>query len=185
MPDLWKALGDVYGEAGPDARPVATERSADARVGELTTSLPLDDDLAAALSAALVDGPRTPPPASSVPPPAPAAPAAPIAADTPPVAAPVAPAAGVAPVAPVAPAVTQAPVAPAAAPIPSADAMPAGAAGERVSAWLADISARQRLREQGPDLDAVIPDTPVWQRGDDDILPAAGRAKGKKRGRRG
>jgi len=63
--------------------------------------------------------------------------------------------------------------------------MPTGAAGERVSAWLADISARQRLREQGPDLDAVIPDTPVWQRGDDDILPAAGRTKGKKRGRRG
>ena len=175
MPDLWKALGDVYGEAGPDARPVATERSADARIGELTTSLPLDDDLAAALSAALVDGPRTPPPASSVPPPAPAAPSAPTANDPQPVAA---------PVAPVAPAVTPAPAAPAAAPISSADAVPAGAAGERVSAWLADISARQRLREQGPDLDAVIPDTPVWQRGDDDILPVASRTKGKKSRRR-
>src|SRR5947209_8001994 len=126
MPDLWKALGDVYGEAGPDARPVATERSADARIGELTTSLPLDDDLAAALSAALVDGPRTPPPASSVPPPVPAAPAAPIANEPQPAAAPVT---RMASVAPAAPAATPVPVAPATAPTPSADAMPTGAAG--------------------------------------------------------
>ena len=70
-----------------------------------------------------------------------------------------------------------APPSPAVAPVSPAPVAPAplGDAGERVSAWLADIEERQRLREQGPDLDAVIPDTPVWQRGDDDILPVASK----------
>src|SRR5437588_59203 len=71
-----------------------------------------------------------------------------------------------APVAAVAPprVVAAAPPSPAVAPVSPAPVAPAplGDAGERVSAWLADIEERQRLREQGPDLDAVIPDTPVW-----------------------
>jgi hypothetical protein len=54
MPDLWKALGDVYGDADTDAPPVTVEPAADQR------ALPLDDDLAAALSAALVNAPAAP-----------------------------------------------------------------------------------------------------------------------------
>src|SRR5205823_1771697 len=61
MPDLWKALGDVYGEGGTDAPPVRREPAASERAAEagarFGTALPLDDDLAAALSAALVNAP--------------------------------------------------------------------------------------------------------------------------------
>src|SRR4051794_24252578 len=58
MPDLWKALGDVYGDTSPDAPPVKVEPAAEQRA----VALPLDDDLAAALSAALVNAPAAPAP---------------------------------------------------------------------------------------------------------------------------
>src|SRR5687767_14925326 len=82
MPDLWKALGDVYGEA--DARPVHVEPSAAERVPMAAPApapaapapapaAPLPEDLAAALSAALVDGSGEaiagPAPAAPAPPP--------------------------------------------------------------------------------------------------------------------
>ena len=71
MPDLWKALGDVYGDADADAPPVAVEPAATQRAG---AALGLDDDLAAALSAALVNAPSAPSTADPVaPPPAPPA----------------------------------------------------------------------------------------------------------------
>ena len=56
MPDLWKALGDVYGDTNADAPPVKVEAPAEQRA----STLPLDDDLAAALSAALVNAPAAP-----------------------------------------------------------------------------------------------------------------------------
>src|SRR5437762_572175 len=130
MPDLWKALGDVYGDADPDGPSVAVERPASAR--------PLDDDLAAALSAALVNAPAPPPPpAAPAPPPAP--PASP--------AAPVPPAAPVAPVTAPAPAPVKAvkavkvagPAEPAVSPVP-----PVGAQ-HRVAEWVAEIEQRQEL----------------------------------------
>ena len=144
MPDLWKALGDVYGDA--DAPPVRVEPSADERITQ-AASVPLDDDLAAALSAALVDGPTAP--------------------------------AVVAPVAPVAPAVPALPpTAPAPAPQP---VVGVDGAQEKITTWLADIDARQKLREQGPPVAAIESVGEAWRRGDDDILPA----KAVKRGRRG
>jgi hypothetical protein len=70
MPDLWKALGDVYGDADPDGPPVKAEPPAVQRSAPL-----LDDDLAAALSAALVNAPTASvapsPAAAPAPPPAP------------------------------------------------------------------------------------------------------------------
>src|SRR5438309_5280652 len=89
MPDLWKALGDVYGDSDPDAVPVPREAPASERYGDplprYGTQLPLDDDLAAALSAALVNAP-TPPPGGPPATPSPFATAAP--AFNPPVATP-------------------------------------------------------------------------------------------------
>src|SRR5438477_6769933 len=100
MPDLWKALGDVYGDA--DDRPVHVEPAATER-GTQPGPAPLDDDLAAALSAALVERPTPAPEPPFVAPPVAAQPVAaqPVA---PPVAHPVAPPAPVAAPMPVAPA---------------------------------------------------------------------------------
>src|SRR5881394_2733758 len=65
MPELWKALGDVYGDTDPDGPPTRVEPPAAHR-----SAPPLDDDLAAALSAALVNAPApTPTPVAPVPPP--------------------------------------------------------------------------------------------------------------------
>ena len=195
MPDLWKALGDVYGDSDPDAAPVLREAPASERYGDplprYGTQLPLDDDLAAALSAALVNAPTPAPGAAPLVPPAAAPLAAAAPAYTPPVAplpaASVAPAAAVAPPAPVSPPVPVSPTAPAAvppapatpAPAPSAPAAHA-AAGARVTSWIAEIENRNRRRDEGPDLSAVV-QGPTWTRSDDDILPTAG----KRRGRRG
>src|SRR3954447_17427350 len=76
MPDLWKALGDVYGDADPDGPPVKAEPPAVQRSAPL-----LDDDLAAALSAALVNAPTAAvaPSPGAAPPPAPAPTPAPLA----------------------------------------------------------------------------------------------------------
>ena len=139
MPDLWKALGDVYGES--DARPVHVEPSAQLR-GPEAVSVPLDDDLAAALSAALVDG---------------SAPAHPV---------------------------TPAPIVEAPKVEESVEGPPAGEAQDRLSAWLADIDARQKLREQGPPVQAIESVTEAWRRGDDDILPAKAGKKAKRKGHR-
>src|SRR4051812_16128828 len=70
MPDLWKALGDVYGDSDPDGPPTKVEAPAVQR-----STPPLDDDLAAALSAALVNAPA---PSPTSPPPAPATIAPPV-----------------------------------------------------------------------------------------------------------
>ena len=151
MPDLWKALGDVYGDA--DARPVHVEPAATERG---TQQGPLDDDLAAALSAALVDGPA----------PAPKAPVTPVSAPAP---APAPIAAAPLPVAPTPPPSQQVPI------------VPVEGAQEKISTWLADIDARQRLREQGPPVAAIESVGEAWRRGDDDILPAkAAKRRGRK-----
>jgi hypothetical protein len=95
MADLSNLLGDVYGEpepepAAPSATPAAPTApaapawAADSRLDEAfadwtpeplervvakaPTSAPLDDDLAAALSAALADAPRRPPTGPGAPP---------------------------------------------------------------------------------------------------------------------
>ena len=127
MPDLWKALGDVYGDARHAPR-----------------STVLDDDMAATVSAALV----APQPA-----PEPVAQPAPV-------------------------------VAPVVAPAPAVAVEAGGHAQEQVASWLADIETRRRIREQGPDLDAVTADIRRWQRGDDDVLPAGRAPKGRKGRRR-
>src|SRR4051794_30021637 len=188
MPDLWKALGDVYGEGGADAPPVrrepaASERAAEA--GRFGTALPLDDDLAAALSAALVNAPTPGTDAvaadsvttfggpSAITAPAPLMAPVPL---TPP--APVAAPIGITPPAPVVPA---APVAPAAAAAPAAPtSMPAPPPGEvhgRVTTWIAEIEDRNRRREEGPDLAAASATGPNWSRIDDDIIPAAAQKR--------
>ena len=148
MPELWKALGDVYGDADPDGVPTRVEPPAARR-----SAPPLDDDLAAALSAALVNAPA---PAPTPVPPRPA------------------PVPTVAP-AP-APAPTPAPIAPAPAPVAS---LPVPEAQEKVASWLVEIEQRQSVRDKGPDLDAALPAGPTWARVDDDILPAtkAGRRR--------
>ena len=172
MPDLWKALGDVYGDA--DARPVHREPAADDRSPQPSVVVPLDDDLAAALSAALVEGPSPAPEAAPPPPvaapPAPAPPPAPVA---PVVAA--APAPSPAPVpAPAPPVVAPTPLPVAPTPPPEAEIpiVPVEGAQEKISTWLADIDARQKLREQGPPVEAIEAVGSAWRRGDDDILPA-------------
>src|SRR4051794_34184157 len=165
MPDLWKALGDVYGDA--HARPLPVEPAA---IDRAVTG-PWDDDWAAALSAALVDGPQAAAEAALLAP-------APVLA--PPVAfAPVPVAAVPAP----APAPVAAP-APAASPLPATQVQAVGGDGAQaqVSTWLADIDARNRLREQGPPVEAIEGVGNAWRRGDDDILPARA-AKRSKRGR--
>src|SRR5690242_6964257 len=110
MPDLWKALGDVYGDAGHaprstvlDAQPVAPAAApvAPPAPAPAAASQPLDADMAAALSAALV----APPP-------------------------------------PVAPTLAPVPV-----PNPASVSEADGHAQEQVTAWLADIENRRRLRE--------------------------------------
>src|SRR4051812_45775709 len=53
MPELWKALGDVYGETGNPARPTMVQPAQVVTATPASTDQPLDDDLAAALSAAL------------------------------------------------------------------------------------------------------------------------------------
>src|SRR5437762_14059334 len=112
MPELWKALGDVYGDTYPDGPPTKVEPPAVHR-----SAKPLDDDLAAALSAALVNAPA--------PAPNPVRPA-------PPVAPPPAPAATVAPAAePVAPLPLPVP------PVPVPDAVPG--AQEKVASWLVEL----------------------------------------------
>jgi hypothetical protein len=166
MPDLWKALGDVYGEGGADAPPVRREPAASERAAEtgarFGTALPLDDDLAAALSAALVNAP-TPGPeavaaesvtafggASAVTAPAPLMAPVPL---TPP--------------APVTAPITITP------PAPVVPAPPAGEVQGRVTTWIAEIEDRNRRREEGPDLAAASATGPNWSRIDDDIIPAA------------
>ena len=154
MPDLWKALGDVYGDTSPDAPPVKVEPAAEQR----TVTLPLDDDLAAALSAALVNAPAGPAPvAAPAPTPVPVAPPAPV---VPPV-----------PVAFVPPVVVPEPVVP--------------AAQDKVASWLAEIETRQELRDKGPDLEAALPEGPTWARADDDIVPSKGKGKAGRKARKG
>ena len=195
MPDLWKALGDVYGES--DTREVAVEPTTHPRTPPFSTHLPLDDDLAAALSAALVDGPAPPRAMAPVAPPAvtPVA-AAPVAHPTP-----VAAMASVASAPPAAPALAAHPVAahplaahpraaepPSIVPVasPVADLPADGKAQDTVVAWLADITERQRIREEGPPVDAIEAVSQAWRRGDDDILPApaGGRSRRRPKGRR-
>src|SRR3954454_9921042 len=189
MPDLWKALGDVYGEGQADRPPVrrepaASERtpadaSADAGPGRFNTTLPLDDDLAAALSAALVNAPT---PGSDAPvldpvfqAPSPLAPPAPMVQTPPPV-----PSFAVVPAPPVAPPAPKPVAAPTTtSPVAAVPAAPAGEVQGRVSSWIAEIEDRNRRREEGPDLAAAVADGPAWSRTDDDIVPVA-----RKRGRR-
>ena len=161
MPDLWKALGDVYGDADPDGPPTKVEAPAAHR-----SAPPLDDDLAAALSAALVNAPSAP-----VTPPAEAATSTPVP-PPPPVPAP-------APIPAPAPAPASAPFA---ASEPVVPAEPAAA--EKVASWLVEIEQRQTARDKGPDLDAALPAGPTWMRRDDDILPGTKAAKANAKRRR-
>jgi hypothetical protein len=63
--------------------------------------------------------------------------------------------------------VAHAPMAPAPQP-----AMAAGGAQQAVGTWLADIDARQRMREEGPAASTMDSVGDSWRRGDDDIIPA-------------
>ena len=194
MPDLWKALGDVYGDGQADGPPVRREPAAADRAPEAAarfgTALPLDDDLAAALSAALVNAPVSGPDTMTAEPVAPVAP--PVTFTTvpnvtspaplnspfslaPPLApAPLAPPAPLTPPAPVpvAAAAPVAPLSPVAIPTP-----PPGEVAGRVTTWIAEIEDRNRRREEGPDLAAAVMTGPSWSRVDDDIVPAASRKR--------
>jgi len=140
MSDLSNLLGDVYGDtSSPDGPPVRHEPAAADRVPEWSEdsrldrafadwqpegrgdfgsagSAPIDDDLAAALSAALTEQPVA---AAPTPAPAPAAPVAPVAAAP-------------APVAPAPAASWAAAPAPAPAPAPAMSTMVAGAGTMRM-----------------------------------------------------
>src|SRR5436190_22457298 len=116
MPELWKALGDVYGDTDPDGPPTRVEPPAAHR-----SAPPLDDDLAAALSAAFVNAPA----------PAPARPVSPVVP-------PPAPAATVPPAPTPAPSPAPAPEAPQ--PVAS---LTVPEAQEKVASWLVEIEQRQ------------------------------------------
>lgn len=160
MSDLSNLLGDLYGDSrNPDGPPVRHEPAATER--DEWTPVRSDDDLAAALSAALADAPAAPvmPAVAPV-----AEPVAPIADYSQPMPAP-------APVAPVMPAVAAAPiapVAPVAAPAPARGAWTAAPADYEVAAPVAVAAP-------------VMPAGPrMWARGDDDIFAMSGAAKKRK-----
>jgi hypothetical protein len=66
--------------------------------------------------------------------------------------------------------------------VPDLPAVDSPTAQGQITAWLADIDERQRLREEGPPAEAIQATTSAWQRGDDDILPSrpAGRVRRQK-----
>lgn len=155
MSDLSNLLGDLYGDADPDGAPVRHEAPASEReewVGHV------DQDLAAALSAALAD---VPPSSAPVPPVSLAMPSLTTDLDHREVAPPVA---HVAP--------TPAPAAPAAVvPTPVAPATVAAApAPVSPSNW---TSAPEPV---APVTAAPAPMARMWMRGDDDVFPSFGRS---------
>lgn len=177
MSDLSNLLGELYGDSSdPDGRPVRHEPPAAERSDWQVSRT--DDDLAAALSAALADAPAPvappapPAPASSPAAPAPSMPAVP----SMPVMPSVAPAQAEMAYAPPAPA-APAPVAPVAPPVAAAPQAPAPAAR---APWTAPAE-----QDVAPAItERVAPIAPsMWARGDDDIFPLSGsarRAKAKK-----
>ncbi|HVM08210.1 MAG TPA: hypothetical protein VM345_07110 [Acidimicrobiales bacterium] len=168
MSDLSNLLGDLYGDSSnPDGPPVRHEPAAAER--SEWSARRTDDDLAAALSAALAEPPVAPAmPAAPMPAPAMPEAYAPQVEFSAPAPAPAAPAMPTMPVMPIAQQAPVAPVAPARGAWTAAPAeMPAPVA---VAVAPAPVAA------------PVMPAGPrMWARGDDDIFPIAGGAKKKRK----